>query len=160
MVTCECGRVRPDDLFTIEKVMDSIKLAHGEKPTSNHYGVIINKCTMIGKKRFEREGRFYIKAVFAEKSNAIPYTTSHLIFLPRVIEMDRSHSFPGLQKWIEDFPGIRVASAETTNTLKEMKAMKEQMEQMKAFQKVAIEQMEQQQKELQKLRSGKQDKAR
>jgi len=114
IVTVESGRVKPDDLFTIKQVMGSITFPNGEKPSKNDYGVIINKCTFLKRPDFQTSGRRKIESAFCIKSDTVPFTTSHIYFIPYAEDMvDQSNckrSFDGLKEWIIEFPGIMIDS--------------------------------------------------
>ena len=132
VVTLEAGRVRPDDLFTIKQVMESISLRCNDgKPSMNSYGVIFNKCTFLHDQSFVDGGKNKLEKVFGLPSKSVPITTTYLYFLPNVPQLvDQSnctHLFHGLVQWVFAFPGIEIGRADKIDVsdieskLKEMK---------------------------------------
>lgn len=110
------GRVRPEDLFTIKEVTESIKLPNGRNLSQNEYGVIINQCELMDHPLFE-EGRKQIEAGFYTRTATLPYTTTYITFLPKVPELtnqeDAKFRFKdSFFEWIFNLPAIGVDQAD------------------------------------------------
>ena len=115
VVNANVGRVSNSDLITIRQVLGSIKLPNGLRPSVNHYGVIVNKCDFLDRPDFKSKGcRFWANA-FAKKSVSVPFTTSHIFFLPHVNELvnkdNSKYVSKGLRPWIIKFPGIMIGGS-------------------------------------------------
>jgi len=132
VVTPNSGRVNKPDLTTIKHVLGSIKLPNGQRPSVNHYGVIVNKCDFLDRPDFESIGRRTWENTFAKESKSVPFTTSHIFFLPYIDELvnedDSKYEFEGLIQWIMKFPGIQIGSVakiDTSDLEDKMKAAQE-----------------------------------
>jgi GTP-binding protein EngB required for normal cell division len=132
VVNPNSGRVNKTDLITIRQALGSIKLPNGQRPSANHYGVIVNKCDFLDRPDFKSIGRQTWANTFAKESKSVPFTTSHIFFLPYVKEMvnedNSKYEFRGLRQWIINFPGIKigcVAKIDTSDFEDKMKAAQE-----------------------------------
>jgi len=120
VVTTEGGRLRPDDMYTIKTVMNSIKLPSGKTPEQNSYAVIINKCEFLDNPAFLQGGKAKIESMLNNtKTNPIP--TAYVKFLAAQPELagasNQRVTFEGLLEWIfAATPSIHVSKAEQIDT--------------------------------------------
>ena len=90
VVTEEAGRIRPEDVMTIEKVVTSITLSDGSKPKDNSYSVIVNKFyeEMFNSEEFQSRGRMQMELPFAEKNDMLSVTTTEIFYCFFLEELD------------------------------------------------------------------------
>lgn len=144
VVTCESGRVRPDDYITITKVMDSMKLADGTRPDMNQYAVIINKCGegMLNNDKFQKQGKKAIELTFAE-GKLTRYTTSQVSFFPEAPAAKDTDNAKimcqSLLGGILMFPGID--SLKEADSI-DVRNFQQQLLDQKVFQKRAMDELE------------------
>jgi len=127
VVTAESGRIRPADHLTINKVMGCIKVPNNESK-DNKYGVIVNKCNWLKRKRLAKEGTLKLTAVFNQKSSNNTFSTNFVNFLPMVPELDladnATHYFKYLRAFVGQVPGIKsiesVTKIDTRNMAKQL----------------------------------------
>lgn len=127
VVTAESGRIRPADHLTINKVMGCIKVTNNESK-DNKYGVIVNKCNWLKRKRLAKEGTVKLTAVFNQKSSNNTFSTNFVSFLPMVPELDLTdngtHHFKFLRAFVGQVPGIKsiesVTKIDTRNMAKQL----------------------------------------
>jgi len=127
VVTAESGRIRPADHLTINKVMGCIKVTDKESK-DNKYGVIVNKCNWLKRKRLAEKGVMRLTAVFNQKSSNNTFSTNFVTFLPMVPELDLAENgryhFKHLRVFISQVPGIEsiesVAKIDTRNMAKQL----------------------------------------
>jgi len=133
VVTTEGGRLRPEDMYTIKIVMNSIKLAGGAAPGANSYAIIINKCAFLDSPRFLQGGSARIESMLSDaKTNPIP--SAYVKYLPAIPDIagkeNANISCDGLLEWVLMMaPSIQVALAERIDTSSQeevIAAMKEE----------------------------------
>ena len=135
VITCESGRLRPEDLFTIKQVMQSIELpgaVGAVKPGPNCYGLLINKCSWLQRPDAD-QGKQLINATIQAQKESVPFVTGYTNYVPLVPEVERAANqlvnFPGLIEWIFDFPGITISRATLIDTRDVEERMKEMRQQ-------------------------------
>jgi len=133
VVTTEGGRLRPEDMYTIKVVMNSIKLANGAVPGANSYAIVINKCEFLNSPRFLQGGSARIESMLSDtKTNSIPSAyVRYLPAIPNIAGKDNAKvSFDGLLEWVLMIaPAIQIVQAETIDTSSQeeiIAAMKEE----------------------------------
>ncbi|CAE7247514.1 unnamed protein product [Symbiodinium sp. CCMP2456] len=129
VITTESGRLRPEDLFTIKQVMQSIELPGGSRPGPNSYGLLINKCNWL-EAPIADEGKQLINATFQVPKQSVPFVTGYtqyVPFIPEAAGADQLVHFPGLIEWVFSFPGITISRA----TLIDTRGLEEKMKQMR-----------------------------
>jgi len=133
VVTTEEGRLRPEDMYTIKVVMNSIKLANGAVPGANSYAIVINKCAFLDNPRFLQGGSARIESMLSDvKTNPIPSAyVKYLPAIPDIAGQDNAKiCFDGLLEWVLGMaPSIQVVQAETIDTSSQeevIAAMKEE----------------------------------
>jgi len=127
VVTAESGRIRPADHLTINKVMGCIKVTNNESK-DNKYGVIVNKCNWLKRKRLAEKGVMRLTAVFNQKSSNNTFSTNFVTFLPMVPELDLAENeryhFKNLRVFVSQVPGIEsiesVTKIDTRNMAKQL----------------------------------------
>lgn len=128
VVTTESGRLRGEDLFTIEQVMQSVKLPDGKVLGPNSYGIIVNKCGWL---RAHPEGKDAINAFMSVKKDSVPFVTSYNMYLPFLQDLQDASNvqvhFEDLPKWVYSFPGIDICGA----TLIDTRSVNERLAEMK-----------------------------
>jgi len=142
VMTTEGGRLRPEDMYTIKVVMNSIELANGAVPGTNSYAIIINKCVFLDNPRFLQGGRDRIEKMLSdEKTNPIP--SAYVKFLPAVPHIEGQDNakicFDGLLEWVLALaPFIQVEHAEAIDT----SSQEDAIEAMKLEHEAAIQRLE------------------
>ena len=119
VITLLAGRIQAADLFTIRKVLESVKLETGKPPTANSYGIIVNKCDEGWNPAFLTT----IKQTLAMKSDRVPFPTCQTIFLPFVSvpalqgKNNAGYDFrpQKLQDFVINFPGFEILEASEIN---------------------------------------------
>jgi len=150
VVTAESGRIRPADHLTINKVMGCIKVTD-KKSKDNTYGVIVNKCNWLKRKRLAEKGTLRLTAVFNQKSSNNTFSTNFVTFLPMVAELDLAengrHYFKNLRVFVGQVPGIEsIKSVTKIDTRNMAKQLEDQAKKYKMEMDKLEERMEKQQK--------------
>ena len=112
ITSVKSGKIDSNDILTFKKILRSITLPSGQKPSQNHYAVIINRCDFLQDPSFEKSIKRKWESTFTT-TNLLPYTTNHIFFAELVsslvgYEDNAVHIFPGLKEWVDKFHGIRV----------------------------------------------------
>lgn len=125
VITLEAGRVRPDDVNTINLVLDAIN-PHLE--VENNFGILINKLTAGEFKGLQVESN----RLKVEKSLSLKYGTSFISFNRRDISLEEGLDYkmnmtPEVQ-WLLDFvPEMEIAQMEIIKA-DQLEALREEME--------------------------------
>jgi len=151
VVTAESGRIRPADHLTINKVMGCIKVPD-KKTKDNTYGVIVNKCNWLKRKKLAEKGAIRLTAVFNQKSSNNTFSTNFVTFLPMVAELDLAengrHYFENLRVFISKVPGIEsIESVTKIDTRNMAKQLEDQAKKYKMEMDKLEDKMENQRKE-------------
>jgi len=150
VVTAESGRIRPADHLTINKVMGCIKVTD-KKSKDNTYGVIVNKCNWLSRKRLAEKGVIRLRAVFNQKSANNTFSTNFVNFLPMVPELDLAENgryyFENLRVFVGQVPGIE--SIESTTKIDTRNMAKQLEDQAKKY-KMEMDKLEDMMKNQQK----------
>ena len=87
--TLQAGRVRVEDINTINCVTKAIQLADGKPLSCNSYAVLYNQ---VPKRLMERDdwltGKVFIQECFSNKSSNFAITTNHFIYIPKINELE------------------------------------------------------------------------
>jgi len=137
VVTTDAGRVRADDLMTMNKVMESIALKGGVKVEMNSHGVIVNKCILLKKKSFIERGKRMIQSVFKTQSEANRFPTCFIRFIPNIPELiaedNKFYNFEGLKDFVNLVPSVTgiqsVSKIDTRNMATQIEAAKKAYQQ-------------------------------
>jgi len=128
VLTLEAGRVKPDDIVTLEKVMESIE-APGYDLTRNSFGIIVNKCSFLKKPTKAREGINTIRTQFA--TDLSKYKTNYIEFLKVYDELEDEENattnIDGLMEFLLGLKGIDVKVAKNID-VSNLEQVKEKME--------------------------------
>jgi len=120
VVTTEAGRLRPEDMYTIKLVMESIKLANGTTPGANSYAIVINKCPFLDSPAFLQGGSAKIESMLTN-TNIMSVPSAYIKYLPAIPEIAGQDNakvfFDGLLEWVLGMaPSIQVGRAEIIDT--------------------------------------------
>jgi predicted GTPase len=118
VITLESGRIRHEEISTINQVMGSIELPNGCRLGHNDCMVIINKCSFLDYPQFVNYGKQKIMDFFQVQSTQLQFSTDFIQFLHESEKLrdeeNKTEVFKNLVENIQAFPGIdKISSVRT-----------------------------------------------